>query len=217
MDFGKTRPFCNSETSIFYDSRKSGGFSEFRYINPIYTAKYIERLGDKDYCSDRAMKYHSHLQDNEFIYMCKFKTLNMNRIFSVNIETNDLFGDIDNACNVIWKNNLTLSVRCVNEWCVGSGNVYSYISSPITVERNNSKLSPIVFDAIMLTCPMKDKRISLFNSIESEQTHLMGRKIDPYGNITNIKIIASIPRIPIHDLKNKLEIEKKMKTLLLFS
>lgn len=189
-----------------------GAFAEFRYSNPLYSAKHVARMGDIEGYSNRASKYHSFIEGKKIVYMFRLKsTLNMNRIFSIDMETNDLEGNIDNSSNVIWNNNITLAVRCVNEWCVGSGYTYTYTSTPISIERNNSKITPIVLDIEFISIPQKrgwiDENVSLINSVESKETHLLGRR----------KIISSVPKIPIHKLKDKSSIEQKIKTLLLFS
>lgn len=216
VEYGKKCPFCGMDNSIFFDSRRFGIYADFRYVNPLYTAKYANKITDKENYLYKSNLYHTVINDNEIIFMSKFNSLKMNKIFSINMKTNDFFGDIDNSSNVIWKNNLTLRVGCKNEWCHSSGYVYTYFTNTISVERNNRKLMPLVIDSIFLSVPIKEERISLINCIENKNTTILSKREDEYGIITSMKVIASVPKFSIDDLKSKDEIEKKIKTILLF-
>lgn len=214
---GKVCPLCKNKTYLFFNTRDGGGFIDCEFRSPPSIAKF---LGRKDMVTVeyalKARKYVSNVDGNNIKYHYNgnpdlLVDLLKNSGFSINMEDNSLDGDLNTACNLIWRHNLSLCVRCTNEWCFGSGFLFTYNSKPLIIERRNKILSPLILESQILGIPSNDieanTSISLMTLNNEEETFL----IDKY------KVIAKIPKIDLFSIKNSEELRKKIKTFLLFS
>jgi len=213
---GKICPLCKNETYLFFNTRDSGGFIDYEFRQPEGFARHLSRkdMFTREY-AEKAGRYISSVKDNHINYWYKgnpeFKDVTDNSQFSINIDDNSLVGDLLIACNLIWRHNLTLCVRCTNEWCFGSGFLFTYNSKPLTIERKSKVVSPIILEAQMFGIPNNDAdtnaSLSFMTLNHEEETFIFD----------NYNIVARIPKIDLFSIKDGEELRKKIKMFLLFS
>lgn len=216
-EIGKFCPLCKNETYIFFNTRDTGGFVDFEFRSPEAFARFLSRknMYTTEY-AHKAGRYISNIEDNRITYWYKgnpdyIVDIMKDSHFGINMHDNSIDGNVSMVCNLMWKHNLSLCVRCSNEWCFGSGFTFTYSSKPLTVENKSKKLSPLILEAQILGIPNKNEEtnesISFMNLNHEDDTFI----IDGY------KVIATIPKIDLFSIKDQKDIERKIKTFLLFS
>lgn len=214
---GKVCPLCKNETHIFFNTRDTGGFIDYEFRNPEGFARFLSRqdMYTAEY-AEKAGRYVSNVEGDQITYWYKGNPDNIVDImkdshFGINMYDNSIEGDTSMICNLMWRHNLSLCVRCVNEWCFGSGFLFTYNSKPLTIESKSKKLSPLILESHMFGVPNKDEHtnasVAFMTLNHCEETFIVNR----------YKIVATIPRIDLFSIRDLKELERKLKTFLLFS
>lgn len=213
---GKVCPLCKNEMYIFFNVR-DGGFIDCEFRQPGTIARFLSRkdMITTEYAK-KAGRYISNIDGDYITYWYKGNPDNLVDImkgsnFRINMYDNTIDGNTDMVCNLMWRHNLSLCVRCTNEWCFGSGFLFTYSSKPLTVERKNRKLSPLIIESQMLGVPNKDEdtnaSIAFMTLAHEEETFI----------VDNCKVVTTIPKIDLFSIKDQKDLERKLKTFLLFS
>jgi hypothetical protein len=126
-------------------------------------------------------------------------------IFSVDIDTNKIIGDVDKVQKVIWDNELSLKRACPNEDCEMQG--YFCETERLYLERKANKILPFQIEMECLNAIIKGNRYMLANNLGDEKTSLFSY---------NTGMVAQLPHMDLHAITGKNNIVNKIQTILVF-
>lgn len=127
------------------------------------------------------------------------------KIFSINVDTNKVNGEMEKVQKVIWDFNLSIDLSCAVEQC--DDLQYLIKSRPLILERKNNVISHIICHAEIARIEYEKKKYSMISEFGTMKTYVA----------VNDKIVSNVPLIPIYKIKDRQKILNKIKTLVIFS
>jgi|SRR5579885_2816300 len=145
-------------------------------------------------------------QDEQFLHFCYKMDNREHKIFSVNVDTNELVGDRDRIQKVIWDHKLVFSRHCPDPNCTQK-NAYICDSAPLVMERVGKKVYPFFIAMEVLFISHNDTQYGLMTPYEMQATFLMARR----------DVIKQLPLMNLYKIQGSENIYHKIKTLVNFS
>lgn len=197
--------FCdnNLNLTIQHESVPTGA----RYVMDFNDTTFESKLGASIRTFDRSFKgssitYYSEFNDPKlsFSYMLNNKSY---EIFSVNVDTNEVNGDLDKIQKVIWDFKLLLERTCIQN----KDKRYLIKTTPLVLERRSKKICPMFVHSEICRIEQDEKEYVIVTDYARMQSHIaMG-----------IELIKTIPVIPLYKIKDGDKMFNKIKTLITFS
>ena len=199
---------CGQPLSTKLSGKKTPNFLP-KYNMDFGSTKFFNTMEldvDNAFKKSKATIYSSTLEDNHLIYQYEMSGQKHN-ILSIDIDTNQIVGDLDRVQKVFWDNYLALSRECNNKACIDSGKLTVYLSSLFVLERKALKLFPFFLNVELLSVAFNDKIFGLMTVGEINQTFLMASK----------EVIKKFPPFHLYKIKGSETICNKIQTLVNFS
>jgi len=149
--------------------------------------------------------YGSKLEDDYFHFYYKFNS-SLYKIFSINLDNNNLIGEKEKVQKVIWDHKLVVSRFCLDAEC-NHKNAYICDSSMLMMERVNKKLFPFFLAMEVLTITHNNNLYGLMTPYEMQATFLMARR----------EVLKQVPLMALYKIQGRDNIYNKIRTLVNFS